>query len=88
MRKTGKARQAAAGAEARAVSERRVTVSSLMRSRGRCVGAGEQHVPLLRLAGHWLARTGFAIGGKVRVRVEGRRLVLTPLPASEGASCR
>jgi len=45
-------------------------------------------VPLLRLSGRWLALVGFAVGAKVRVQVEERRLVLTPLRASEGAPCR
>jgi hypothetical protein len=33
-------------------------------------------VPLLRVQGQWLARAGFAIGERVRVRVGARRLII------------
>jgi len=88
MRKNARGpRQVAAGAEARAVNERRVTVSSLQLPNVN-LPADLRSVPFVRLTGRWLESVGFTIGGKVRVRVEGRRLVLTPLVASEGAPCR
>jgi hypothetical protein len=33
-------------------------------------------LPYLRLRGRWLAETGFAVGAKIRVRVEPQRLIL------------
>jgi len=33
-------------------------------------------LPYLRLRGRWLAEAGFAVGAKVRVRLEARRLIL------------
>ncbi len=33
-------------------------------------------LPYLRLSGRWLQDVGFAVGAKIRVRVESRRLIL------------
>lgn len=35
-------------------------------------------VPALRLSGDWLQRAGFEIGEKVRLRITGRKITITP----------
>lgn len=42
-------------------------------------GAPRPDVPYLRLRGRWLERAGFAIGGKVKIDVSERRLIIEPL---------
>ena len=46
-----------------------------------CTGADAPRtgVPFLRLSGRWLERAGFAIGRRVRVEVNERRLMIEPV---------
>jgi len=46
-------------------------VACLLRGR-----SGADPLPYLRLRGRWLERAGFAVGAKIRVRVEPHRLIL------------
>ncbi|CAE6837648.1 SymE family type I addiction module toxin [Paraburkholderia haematera] len=34
--------------------------------------------PWIRLSGRWLEAAGFGIGGRIRVEVQGNRLIITP----------
>jgi hypothetical protein len=65
--------------------EQKLTVSGLFRP-GWHAFPERQRVPLLQLAGPWLAELGFYAGAEVRVRGEGGRLevVLRELDAGGG----
>lgn len=47
-----------------------------------CVNPGRQHdretfLPMIRIRGRWLRELGFAVGKRVAVKIEDKRLVLT-----------
>ena len=46
-----------------------------------CTGNGRPRsdVPYLRMRGRWLERAGFAIGQRVKVDVDQRRLIIEPV---------
>ena len=54
---------------------RTLTVSSFHREWGKHHRI-HARVPAIRLSGRWLARAGFAIGSKVKVRVESGALTI------------
>jgi Toxin SymE, type I toxin-antitoxin system len=69
------------------MNERRVKVSGMQRYQPRAMWRGrptQREVPLLRLAGEWLAAAGFRVGGQVRIVVQRGQLVLTPVAAIGG----
>lgn len=58
---------------------KRLTVSTLRRCTGSTYQPNYSAVPYLRLSGNWLAtQVGLRPGQKVRVRVNGAGLVITP----------
>lgn len=57
------------------MTERCLTVSSLFSESG----AHHELIPFLRLRGKWLERAGFAVGGRVTVKVLDGYLVIIPL---------
>lgn len=56
--------------------DQKLTISGLYRP-GWHSFPNQHRVPLLQLAGTWLAEAGFTVGGEVRVRAEYGRLVVT-----------
>ncbi|HHZ23313.1 TPA: type I toxin-antitoxin system SymE family toxin [Xanthomonas vasicola pv. zeae] len=46
-------------------------------------GAGDQHVPHVRLSGLWLEQLGFAIGTKLRITASAGQLLMEVLPPTE-----
>ncbi|MFO3707123.1 SymE family type I addiction module toxin [Xanthomonas codiaei] len=46
-------------------------------------GAGNQHVPHVRLSGLWLEQLGFAIGTKLRITASAGQLLMEVLPPVE-----
>ncbi|ATS51622.1 type I toxin-antitoxin system SymE family toxin [Xanthomonas citri pv. fuscans CFBP 6996] len=46
-------------------------------------GAGNQHVPHVRLSGLWLEQLGFAIGTKLRITASEGQLLMEVLPPAE-----
>ncbi|MBV6816252.1 type I toxin-antitoxin system SymE family toxin [Xanthomonas axonopodis pv. passiflorae] len=46
-------------------------------------GAGDQHVPRVRLSGLWLEQLGFAIGTKLGITASAGQLLMEVLPPVE-----
>ncbi|MFP3563790.1 SymE family type I addiction module toxin [Paraburkholderia sp. SIMBA_030] len=68
------------------VTQRILTISAQRRPRPMKVLGPENYeffddlppAPWIRLSGRWLEEAGFGIGGRIRVEVQGNKLIITP----------